>query len=434
MAFLIHAVYITIQSLPSHFLCYYPVRDRMRFSRKMTLLAVGCCLLVQGVIYGWVADQYPAGVLVEYLFAPVFLVVYVLCVKVDVFRLLFLYMFSASYTVATKGMAAFLGARLLGSFGTAVLPSVGLHLLVVLMTIPLMLRSLDLTRAQVLHTDAPLLWKTIWLAPCLTIGITLTFTWNLRGELAASLPFLLARVAVPVSAMAVYWVLIQSLDSVRACAVAEEESRQRDQLLALQRSQYTQLQRYILETRRARHDLRQHLNLIQAYLNRGEEAALRDYISAYGKSLPGDPEQQYCENVAADTIIRYYAEEAKKNGVAFQCRGNLSAQLPIHEPDLCALLGNLLENALEACLEYPGRPGYIHLNMLMEHAVIAITVDNPASQAPNKKGDCLISTKDGHFGVGTQSVKAIAKHYGGSALFEWVDGEFRASVLLKIAR
>lgn len=426
------AMYITIQSLPSHFLCYYPVRDHMRFSGKTTVLAVACCLLVQGTIYGWVADQYPAGVLVEYLFAPVFLAVFFLCVKLEVFRLLFLYVFSASYTVATKGLAAFLGVRFLGSFGTELLPSIGLHLLVVLVTIPLVLRALDLTRSQVLYTNAPLLWKTIWLAPCLTIVIALTFTWNIQDQNAASISFLLVRVAVPASAMAVYSVLLQSLGSVRACAVAEEESRQRDQLLALQRNQYAQLQRYIQETRQARHDLRQHLNLIQAYLNRGEEEALRDYIAAYGKSLPQDSDQRYCENVAADTIIRYYADAAKNRGICFRCHAKLPAKLPVREPDLCALLGNLLENALDACLENHQGTAYIHLNILMEDAVIAITVDNPSPRKPEQRDGCLISAKDGHSGVGTQSVNAIARLYGGSALFEWVEGEFRASVLLKV--
>ncbi len=433
VVFLAHAAYITIQNLPAHLLCYYPVRAQLRCSRARAALAVGCCLLTQALLYGWLAGVKGGGAWVEYAFAPVFLAVYVLCVQLDVFRLLFFYLFTASYTLAAKGLALFLQARLLGAGGGLSLAGLGLQLAVTLITIPLMFYMLEHTSSQVLHTDAPLLWRSIWLAPCLTIAIALLFTWDIRSDMTASFEFLLARVAVPFSTLAVYALLIRSLGAVRARAEAEALSRQQEQLLALQHNQHAQLQRHIAQTRQAHHDLRQHLKLISAYLDRGDEAALRDYIAAYRRTLPQDTGLHYCANIAADTVIRYYAGEAQQQGAEFAARTQLPEKLPVSEPDLCALLGNLLENALEACRSPQQESGaYIRLNMLLEGGALTVTVDNSCPLPPQQKEGRLISGKTGRFGIGTQSVRAIAERYQGAALFEWEAGEFRASVLLRL--
>ena len=115
----------------------------------------------------------------------------------------------------------------------------------------------------------------------------------------------------------------------------------------MHQEQYALLLKRIEETRRARHDLRQHLTLIQSYLDNGDKDALKEYVHAYGQSIPESVGIFiYCKNYAIDTIARFYLSQAEDEGIQVNVSLPLPQQLPIPEPDVCILLGNLLENAL----------------------------------------------------------------------------------------
>ncbi len=428
------ALNLIIESLPYRILSYYPVRDRLRVPGWLVTLLIITSELLAAALYGWSVMAGSTNRTVEILILPVCMVIYFLCVRADIFRLLFLYIFVLDYLLIARGLALFLEARLFFSpdMDFFTLRSALIHLLVVVVTTPFMYLFFKRTKEQVFRTNAPRLWKSIWLVPALTTFVAFAFTTDLRPETVVTIRFLLARVAVLACILVVYSVLLQSLDIIRAQAAAEEKGKQQEQLLAIQHNQFEQLKRHMEETRKARHDLRQHLNLIQAYLDNGDEAALQTYIASYGKSLPKDMEKSYCRNCAADLVIRYYAEEARKCGIDFLCQASLPVTLPMDEPELCALLGNLLENALYACQGLPdGILAFIRLHMRLDNNLLSITVDNPCPTAPPEQNGQLLSTRHEGYGIGTQSVRSAAEKHQGLAQFEWVDGEFRASVLLQ---
>ena len=195
--------------------------------------------------------------------------------------------------------------------------------------------------------------------------------------------------------------------------------------------QYSRLQKQIENTRQARHDLRQHLNLIQAYLDSGDEQILKEYLTKYGQKLSSLTPRTYCSNYAVDAVVHHYAEMAHENHIRFDSCIQLPARLWVDEPDICILFGNLLENALEACLLMPeGSPFIrIHARVAGEKA-ISITVDNSSRQAPSTKDGSLLSSKHGSPGTGTVSIKNIAGQYHGIADFKYEGGVFFASVFL----
>ena len=433
--FLSSALCLILETLPYRVLSYYPVRDRLRVPVWAVALFLGASELLEAVLYGYFTATGGSARAVEFFFAPVCLLIYLVCVRADVFRLLFLYLFITDYVLIGKGLTLFIEARFFYApdmtFST--LRNAAIHLGVFAVTAPFMYLFFKRTKERVFRTEAAGLWKTIWLVPALTTIVVMLFTYSLSSPKdVASFQFLFARVAVLVCVLAVYHVLLQSLDTIRAQAAAEEKNLRQEQLLALQRTQFEQLKRYMAETRTARHDLRQHLNLIQAYLDRGDEEALQTYITAYGKTLPRDTEKSYCKNCAADVLIRYYADEAKKCGTDFLFQTNMAETLPMEEPEFCALLGNLLENAVEACraLQDDVAP-FIRLHILQEPGLLSITADNTCLAAPAEQNGFLVSTRHEGLGIGTQSIRTIAEAHHGLAQFEWMENEFRASVLLK---
>ena len=215
------------------------------------------------------------------------------------------------------------------------------------------------------------------------------------------------------------------------CCCAELE--QQNHMLLLENLQYVNLKDRIQETRRAEHDLRHHMALMAAYLEDGEYDRLRAYLDEYRSSLPEDSQAVFCRNHTANLLLSYFARQATDAGAGFAVYGNLPANLGIAESDLSVILGNLLENALQACMAQEGSRRQIVFRGKMEGQCLLVTVDNTFEgelrQDPN---GALLLEKRGGSGLGLESVRHIAARYGGMLRTECRDGMFCASVLLKL--
>lgn len=110
----------------------------------------------------------------------------------------------------------------------------------------------------------------------------------------------------------------------------------------------------------------------------------------------------------------------------------MPAELKSAEPDVCVIIGNLLENALDACSGQQ-EPFLRAVTRLTGNSGLTIIVDNTAPVQPQRKEDgTLRSSKPSGGGIGTQSIQYIAHQYGGRAEFQWADGMFLASVFLNL--
>lgn len=128
-------------------------------------------------------------------------------------------------------------------------------------------------------------------------------------------------------------------------------------------------------------------------------------------------------------------DEAKQEGI------DISAQLSVppalsntQETDLCIIVGNLLENAVEACSRMTSGQRFIRMGSRFQHGVLAITVDNsfPGDSIRRRDGVFLSSKRDSE-GTGLSSVKAATEKYGGAVRFEAKDGVFLSSVYIRLS-
>lgn len=425
-----------IELLPFHILAYYPFRGKFRFPIWTIFFLVGFNMSCEFLVC---CHQYNIGQDIrtwDIVFAISSMAIYLTCVKTEIPKLLFIYTLVVDYIMIVRGIAIFLDIQFFRGpgisyrfLGTPVDTIIRLIPLVV--TAPFMLIFLDITKERVLRSYASKLWRVIWLVPALTTLVVLTFTWNINTMSVPGLLFLLARVCLLIMVFIMYYILVSSLESLKLQGEAEERARNQEQLIALQRSQYIRLQKQIEETRQARHDLRQHLNVIQTYLNKGDKNLLEDYIEKYGQKLCSLTPKTYCNNFAVDAVVRYYAEKAEENNIKFKSCINLPIELSIDEPDICIVFGNLLENAVDSCiLISQGTPFIrIHARVAGEKA-ISITIDNSCVQEPIIKAGCLMSSKHSGPGTGTMSVCNIALQYHGIADFKYQAGIFYSSVFL----
>ena len=127
---------------------------------------------------------------------------------------------------------------------------------------------------------------------------------------------------------------------------------------------------------------------------------------------------------------KYNSVIAENAGTTLEIQAQMEKEIPVPEPEFCVLLGNLLENAVDACREND-ESGAIKVHIRQTGtSLIAITVDNPCRKPPVLEGKRFLSTKHSGPGIGTQSIRLIAERHRGDARFEWKNGMFYASVIL----
>lgn len=79
----------------------------------------------------------------------------------------------------------------------------------------------------------------------------------------------------------------------------------------MQNLQYENLQDKIADARRAKHDVRHHISLMQEYVRNREYDELEKYLNSYQQSLPDDTLINFCENKAVNAVMLYFAQMAK---------------------------------------------------------------------------------------------------------------------------
>ena len=195
--------------------------------------------------------------------------------------------------------------------------------------------------------------------------------------------------------------------------------QQENQLLSMQQQRYESLKAAIEETRQARHDLRHQLCQLAALAEEGNLEKIKAYLSDAVSRIPS-LELHFCENRAADGVVGYYCALAKREQIPFSVR-----------LDLCLVLSNLLENALEASLHTaPARrrielTAYLHGNSLA-----LIQVENTYDGVIREKDGVFLSSKRKGDGVGLQSVRHIAEKSCGVSTVTYQDGLFCVKVML----
>ena len=422
----------SIHMIPFLILAFFPFYQQLRMPAWVVVLICVVSQFMQSAFYLYQILHHQSLRPTDYVFAVFCFLIYVTCIKADFWKLLYLYIFVFDYIIFARGVAFFLEACFTTdpNWDFYSLHTMLLIMVVFIVSLPFVLRFLMKTKDRVFEADDPDFWKKIWLLPFLTTLMICLYTPAVTRDLIFHFSFVSSRLFLLLSMLISYWVVLDAMDSIRHQTELTEQTSRQEMMLAMQQTQYQQLTRHIASTREARHDLRQHLNIIDQYLQNGDQEALNDYISQYRKYLPPDTQHTYCKNYAVNTIVCYYAEEARREQIAFEVDLRIPEKLSVPEPELCAVIGNLLENALDACRDVRKPKPFIHVRMKEEDNQLILAIDNTCVKEPAEQDERFLSSKHEGFGTGTSSVQNTAERYHGMAQFRCVNGVFYASVLL----
>ncbi len=197
-----------------------------------------------------------------------------------------------------------------------------------------------------------------------------------------------------------------------------EEHRQVTRQLSMQLEYAGQLTKRTEENRRLIHDFRQHLRAIDGLAQESGAAPVRDYLRRVTQ-LTADlyaSEVSFCQNAAVDALLGFYYNMATKSGINMTSRLILPDELPLTDVKLCTVIGNLLENALEACERQQNNDRRILISSMVSGATFFLLVENSYDGILEKHGELFVSRKSGsaHVGVGLASVRQIVEQTGGT--------------------
>ena len=177
--------------------------------------------------------------------------------------------------------------------------------------------------------------------------------------------------------------------------------------------------------------MRHQLQQISALTETGDLEGLKSYLAKTVSRIP-NLDMQFCENRAADSVVGFYCTLAKREDIPFRAQLDLPESLPVDEIDMCLVLSNLLENALEASLRTAPERRQIQItSYLHAERLLLIEVQNAYDGEVKEKDGVFRSSKRKGSGIGIQSVRHIAEKTGGASTFTYQDGVFSAKVMLR---
>lgn len=193
---------------------------------------------------------------------------------------------------------------------------------------------------------------------------------------------------------------------------------------------YDRTQALCGELRSARHELKNHVAAMDSLLAAGDYDGLRSYFDGFLGESRAAIGEFHCENRLVAAVAGSFISAARAEGIRLEVSAAVPDSLPVAEGDLCSLLSNLLENAVEGCRAASGDT--VRASLHTEKGYLFISAANPAAGDVLAENPALRTTKRepaGH-GCGVPLIRRIAAKYGGCAVFGMENGWFTADVML----
>ena len=190
---------------------------------------------------------------------------------------------------------------------------------------------------------------------------------------------------------------------------------------------YAEVENMYRKMRGWRHDYRHHIQTMKVHAINGEYEAICDYLDMLDDDLTNVETVIKTGNRMTDAILNSKLSIAMEQHIKIKAEANVPVALTISELDLCIIIGNLLDNAIDACLELPIEERLIRIYMEMKGNYLYFALTNTAS---GKKKKHFKTTKGEGHGLGIARIDAIVKKYGGYVTRASEEGAFSTEVLL----
>ncbi len=431
---------------PFAVLCFFPLRKYFRFSMKKTVRLTSLAIIasnaadafVQAFFYSFIDDKDKLYTVTNITFLIPILVCfawYIYAIKTIWQRKAFIFLFALVVALFTTSIAnyflSFVPIEKTHSIIYSNIDTIISSLIIDVIFIPLMCLFLKkmympvdkyIGKKEYLYLDIPML--------ILFVIYYFMFTFLSFDALSADPSMTMLYFGLLIMVFILYAIIFRMCRLFGERQAANERYIQTQFQIDIRDEQYRRISDNIENVRRQRHDLRMHMTALHGFLTNGETNKAVEYINQYLGIIQTQKLVRYCANHVVNVLVSHYADMAKERDTAFSVHIQIPDYLPIQDTDISVIIGNLLENAIDAVCELPPSERSIKVNMIYRGNMLAITVDNTFNGVVKQKDGVYLSTKSEHRGMGLSSIADIAGKYG-SVEFRNDDKTFYSSVMLK---
>ena len=194
---------------------------------------------------------------------------------------------------------------------------------------------------------------------------------------------------------------------------------------------YREVENMYRQIRGWRHDYRNHIQMMKVLAASGDMDALKVYLDELDTDLNTVDTVVKTGNPMADAILNSKISLARSRNIPTQVDAHIPVKLKMSELDLCCIIGNLFDNAIEASLPLPEDKRLIRVYMDMKNTQLYISFTNfTAGKKLPKLGGRFRTTKGQGHGFGLQRIDAIVERLDGYISRNSEDGAFTTEILL----
>ncbi|MGN0458160.1 MAG: sensor histidine kinase [Eubacterium sp.] len=177
---------------------------------------------------------------------------------------------------------------------------------------------------------------------------------------------------------------------------------------------YTEVENMYRQMRGWRHDYKNHIATMKIHLEQGNYELLGNYLNELNRDLTTVDTVLKTGNVMVDAILNSKISLAQSKNISVDATASVPEKIRVSDTDICVIIGNLLDNAIEACVKLEDcdkRFIRIYIGLLKNQ--LYISVSNSVGGEIKKQGKTYFSTKNENHGFGLKRIDKIVSKYGG---------------------
>jgi sensor histidine kinase regulating citrate/malate metabolism len=182
-----------------------------------------------------------------------------------------------------------------------------------------------------------------------------------------------------------------------------------------------------------RHDYHNHMQLLKAHLAMGQYEQAKNYLNQLEEDLDSIDVAYKTGNVSLDAILNSKLSVAEKQGIEIHSKATVPEKLAVSDVDLCVVIGNLLDNAMESCEKMKvDEQRFLRVYIGVFKQQLYISVTNSTNEVIRKLDKEYISSKRGNHGHGLKRIDTIVEKYDGFINRKNEPGVFVTEIMLPL--
>ena len=236
-----------------------------------------------------------------------------------------------------------------------------------------------------------------------------------------------------ISIVGVIYSIFLTLSLAVKNVLSNRQNRELQAFMYMQKQQYDYQLHLSVAVRRFKHDLVNHIGVLRELINEKKTEAAKEYIDTIWSIQDEFDLKVHTGDCYLDVIVNYYWYLAIKENIEFVVLGKLTEKMPLEMFDITTLMGNILQNAVEATINTDAPT--IRVELVEHKKEIFIVVSNSVVEKVNiKKGFFITSKKDkANHGIGLKNIIATVEKYHGEYYMEYIEQNGEALFKISIA-